>query len=110
MALLVYVTAKCRDDARSHGLNEELERFHARVERTQSTSLFDPFPPPYWVKKKLGGRQGRLIATHRIVGDHAVVIFLAILIRGSSSAKRQSAPGNMRMRAQDRSSRSRAFP
>jgi tetratricopeptide (TPR) repeat protein len=83
MALFVYLTDNCLSDARDHGLTSELERFRDRVESTQSTSLFDPFPPPYLVKKKLGGRQGRLIADLRPVGDHAVVVFLAVLIRGS---------------------------
>lgn len=79
---MVFVTENCREDARDHGLASELEAFRKRVEDTQSTSLFDPFPPPYLVKKKIGGRQGRLIADLRPVGEHAVVVFLAILIRG----------------------------
>jgi hypothetical protein len=83
MALLVYVTEQCRQDAVAHGINADVDRFRAKVEETQSTSLFDPFPPPYLVKKKLGGRQQRLIADCRTVGDHAVIVFLAILIRGS---------------------------
>jgi hypothetical protein len=85
MALLVYVTAECRQDAETHGLIVEVERFCTRVEKTQSTSQFDPFPPPYLVKKKLGGRQGRLIADCRTVGDHAIIVFLTILTRGSRS-------------------------
>lgn len=83
MTLFVYVTEQCISDAEAHSLQSEVERFKDRVEGTQSTSLFDPFPPPYLVKKKLGGRQGRLIADFRPMGDHAVIVFLAILIRGS---------------------------
>lgn len=83
MTLLVYATENCMADARTHGLVTEVDRIRDRVEQSQSTSLFDPFPPPYLVKKKVGGRQGRLIADWRSVGDHAVVVFLAILIRGS---------------------------
>lgn len=83
MALIVYITENCEADARNHGLQVDLERFRDRVEKSQSTSLFDPFPPPYLVKKKLGGRQGRLIADLRPVGDHAVIVFLAVLTRGS---------------------------
>src|SRR5574341_994422 len=82
MALFVYITEECRENARRHALSDELDRFKERGEATQSTSQFDPFPPPYLVKKKLGGRQGRLIADLRTHGDHAVVVFLAILIRG----------------------------
>lgn len=52
MTLFVYVTKNCDSDAREHALTDEVERFRERVEQTQSTSLFDPFPPPYLVKKK----------------------------------------------------------
>jgi tetratricopeptide (TPR) repeat protein len=89
MALFVFVTENCKDDANTHGLLDEVERFKERVESTQSTSLFDHFPPPYLVKKRLGGRQGRLIADQRTVGDHAVVVFLAILIRGDRAYEDQ---------------------
>ncbi|MGE0884279.1 MAG: hypothetical protein AB7P14_12100 [Blastocatellales bacterium] len=91
MALFVFVTENCKDDANTHGLLDEVERFKERVESTQSTSLFDPFPPPYLVKKKLGGQQGRLIAARRTVGEHAVVILLAILIRGDRAYEDQFA-------------------
>lgn len=91
MALFVYITENCKDDANTHGLLDEIERFKERVESTQSTSLFDHFPPPYLVKKKLGGQQGRLIADRRTVGDHAVVVFLAIMIRGKRAYEDQFA-------------------
>lgn len=91
MALFVFVAENCRNDAHTHSLLDEVERFKERVEITQSISLFDPFPPPYLVKKKLGGRQGRLIADRRTVGDHAVVVFLAILIRGDRAYEDQFA-------------------
>jgi hypothetical protein len=82
VTLFVYLTEDCQSDAQTHSLTDELDRFREKVEDTQSTSLFDPFPPPYLVKKKIGGRQGRLIADLRPIGDHAVIVFLAIMIRG----------------------------
>lgn len=82
MALFVFITENCKKDAREHGLVEEIERFRDRVETSQSTSLFDPFPPPYLVKKKLGARQNRLIAQSHSMGGHGVVLFLAVMIRG----------------------------
>lgn len=82
MAIFVYVTDRCMDQARTHGFGDDVIRFAARVEDAQTTSMFDPFPPPYLVKKKLGSRQGRLIADLRTVGDHAVIVFLGVLIRG----------------------------
>jgi tetratricopeptide (TPR) repeat protein len=82
MTLFVYITDSCADDAQSHGMSDDLQRFKDKVEATQSTSLFDPFPWPYKVKKKLGGRQGRLVAEQRNIGEHSVVVFLGIMIRG----------------------------
>lgn len=80
--LFVHITEGCTNDAKVHGLVDDVQRFRDRVESTQSLFLFDPFPPPYLVKKKLGGRQGRLIAEKRSVGEHVLIVFLGILIRG----------------------------
>jgi len=82
MALFVCVTLNCQEEARRHGYWPDVERFRDRVEETQSTSQFDQFPKPYFVKKKIGGRQGRLIASLHTIGDHAVLVFLSLLIRG----------------------------
>ncbi len=89
MALYVFITNRCMDDARDHALSDKLDRFKKQVEESQSTSQFDPFPPPYLVKKKLGGRQGRLIAERRMQGEHAVIVFLAIMIRGDKAYENQ---------------------
>jgi tetratricopeptide (TPR) repeat protein len=91
MAIYVFVTKTCRENALTHGLQQELERFVARVEKAQSLELFANFPPPYLVKRKFGGDQGRLIAEHtRIPGadEHTIVCFLAVLIRGSQDYDR----------------------
>ncbi|MGH8549956.1 MAG: hypothetical protein ACREEM_01155 [Blastocatellia bacterium] len=86
MALFVYVTDACRSDAREHAFEEALERFRERVEQSQDTRHFDPFPPPYLVKKQFGARQGRLVAERHSVNhsetDHTVIVFVAVLIRG----------------------------
>jgi len=83
MALLVHVTEACRIDAARHSLADVIERLRQDVEGKQSLSLFDPFPPPYLVKKKLKGRQKRLIAEVREVEGHQVVVFLAVMVRSS---------------------------
>ncbi len=85
MALFVYTTKECLDNACRYALSDELDRFKERVETSQSISHFDQFPQPYLVKKKLGGRQGRLIARLHSQGDHAVIVFLAIMIRGDKA-------------------------
>lgn len=84
MTLLVYVSDECRAGAKKHGLTEIIERLSSDVEERQSLSQFDQFPPPYIVKKKLLGRQPRLIAEMRRVGDHMVAVFLVVMIRGSN--------------------------
>lgn len=82
MAIFGYLTDQCRDDARRHSVLPDVERVLATIESTQSLSQFDPFPPPYIVKKKLHGRQHRLIAEVRQVGEHTVAVLLAVMIRG----------------------------
>ena len=84
MTLLVYVSDECRAGAKKHALSEIIERLSSDVEERQSLSQFDQFPPPYIVKKKLLGRQPRLVAELRRVGDHMVAVFLAVMIRGSN--------------------------
>jgi hypothetical protein len=83
MTLFVYITESCRDDASTHGMISEVDGLRQKVEEKQNTSQFDRFPSPYLVKKKLGSRQGRLIAEEREIGEHVVIVFLAVMIRGS---------------------------
>lgn len=83
MTIFVLISEGCQNEARRHGLGEEIEQLRRRVEDTQSLSSFDQFPPPYYVKKKLKGRQPRLIAELRQSGQHSALVFLTIMIRGS---------------------------
>lgn len=83
MAILAYITERCRSEAAEHALVEDLTKLQTRLEKTQNLSQFDRFPVPFMVKKKFGGQQARLIAQQRNLGDHAVVIFLAVMIKGS---------------------------
>jgi hypothetical protein len=59
MALFVYITKNGEEEARTGGL-WSVARFSGRIEQSQNTSLFLRFLGPYFVKKKLGGRQGLL--------------------------------------------------
>jgi len=83
MTLIVNVTDNCLVSAREHGVQNDVMRLKERVEETQSTSSFDKFPQPYMVKKKIGGRQHRLIAHYDEVDEFVVVTFLEVMIRGS---------------------------
>lgn len=86
MALFVFTTESCGVAAENHGLQEDLARFRERIEKAQDYRQFDPFPPPYLVKKKFGGRQGRLVASlHNDVAGHTVIALLAIMIRGDAA-------------------------
>lgn len=84
--LFVYITDTCREDAKRHSMLPNLERLAKEIEKSQTTSAFDQFPKPYYVKKKFAGRQGRLIAAEKLFkfnGEtHSVLALLAILIRG----------------------------
>lgn len=89
MTLFVYVTDSCQQDAKRHSVQTDIDRIRANVEESQSLSLFDPFPPPYLVKKKLHGRQHRLVADYRRIGEHSVVVFLAVMIRGGKDYEQE---------------------
>ncbi|MCC7493000.1 MAG: hypothetical protein IT204_11650 [Fimbriimonadaceae bacterium] len=88
MGIYVYVTDRCRKDAQTHTLQPELARVRQQVEAQQSVSFFDRFPYPYLVKKQLGGRNRRLLAQEFAVGEHRVLVLLAILIRGGAEYQR----------------------
>lgn len=87
MALFTYVTEKCGEEAARHAMTNALEKFVARVEKAQDTRYFDPFPPPYLVKKQFGKYQGRLIASRESVQydeeEHTVLVFLSVMMRGA---------------------------
>lgn len=81
MAIFVYITPECQKDAQGQGCWPEVQKFAQRVRKEQRTSILDHFPPPYL--KKRFRRQERLIASERNIGEHLVVIFHRLLIRGS---------------------------
>ena len=80
MALFVHITEECKEDAEKHDHKEEIERFAKRIETEQRLTLFDNFPPPYL--KKRFKRQMRLLASERSAGEHTVVCFYRLLVRG----------------------------
>ena len=82
MTIFVYETQRCKEESLQHAITGEVQRLRESVEHTQSTSRFDKFPQPYLVKKQIGQRQFRLIAKVHAVGVDAVVVFLAVLVRG----------------------------
>lgn len=86
--LFVYVTDECRKDAERFGWKSSLESLVRNVEKCQSTTSFDAFPIPYFVKKKFGSKQGRLIAAEKLVEigkeKHNVLVLLKILTRSSN--------------------------
>src|SRR3954468_21586818 len=85
MALFVYVTKRCEEEAATHGWQDELDKLSNKVERTQQLQGFEHFPAPYRVKKQFPRYQGRLIASVHAVGDYDVVCFLSVLIKGDSA-------------------------
>jgi len=80
MALFVYTTKECKEDIQHHSMGDDVDRFRERLLKEQRTSIFNNFPPPYM--KKRFQRQFRLIALQHEFGDHLVVVFLRVLVRG----------------------------
>lgn len=83
MSILCYVSEHIRSDVGNHGIaTSKLDEFAAEVEKRQSLSGFDHFPPPCLTKKRLFGYNYRMVAVEKVIGDHLVVCFLRLLIRG----------------------------
>lgn len=87
MAIYVYATEACRDEARKHSVEPQLDRIIRKVESDQSYSQFQPFPSPFLVKKKFGMFIGRLIAQVEEVDGNVVLVLLAFMLRGSKEYK-----------------------
>lgn len=87
MAIYVYATEACREEARKHSVEPQLDRIVNKVESDQSYSQFQPFPAPFLVKKKFGMYSGRLIAQVEEIGGNVVVVLLAFMLRGSKEYK-----------------------
>ncbi|MDR0682840.1 MAG: ATP-binding domain-containing protein [Dysgonamonadaceae bacterium] len=88
MDYIVYITKECEKEANTHNFLLALKTLERDVETKQSISMFQPFPASFYVKKKFGSVQGRLLAVKEIIKvrdqDYAVMIFLSVLIRGGA--------------------------
>src|SRR5256885_572488 len=70
MALFAYPSEMMKEDAKAQGVNlTKVDEFCAEVEKSQSTSTFDRFPPPYLTRKRIWSYNNRRIAS---VGDSRV--------------------------------------
>jgi tetratricopeptide (TPR) repeat protein len=87
MAIYVYATDACREEARKHSVEPQLDRIIKKIESDQSYSQFQPFPYPFLVKKKFGIIGGRLIAQIEEVDGNVVLVLLALMLRGSKEYK-----------------------
>lgn len=92
MALYVHVTEECKKTARRHAKEQLLYSLKDRIEQHQNTSMFEHFPTPYWVKKKFGDKQGRLIAALYPHGEDLLLVFLIVMIKGTREYERFSVP------------------
>ena len=101
MAWFAYISRKCKEAANDQsgvipgGVLPRVEELQRTVERLQQDCLprFHQFPPPYLVKKKFAGREGRLIAERREIKDgkeeHTVIVFLDFMTRGAPDYERR---------------------
>lgn len=83
MAIFVYATTACREEARMHAVEPQFDRIIKKVETDQSYSQFQHFPSPFLVKKKFGIQSGRLIAKIEERNGNKVLVLLAFMLRGS---------------------------
>ena len=90
MAWFAFITKACEEAARRHGVWRQVEDFRDEIKKLQEFALvrFQQFPPPYLVKKKFAGWEGRLIArrydfTDQQNEEHTVIVFLDFMTRGN---------------------------
>lgn len=85
MAILCLISDTIRQDASTHGVPKgKLDEFALEIEKTQSLSQFDHFPPPCLVKKKKFGYKNRMIGVLKYVGEHSVVVMLRMIMHGGA--------------------------
>ncbi len=91
MAWFAFITKACEEAARRHGVWRQVEDFRDEIKKLQEFALvrFQQFPPPYLVKKKFAGWEGRLIArrydfTDQQNEEHTVIVFLDFMTRGNN--------------------------
>ncbi|MBQ9336710.1 MAG: hypothetical protein IJS14_05365 [Lentisphaeria bacterium] len=95
MAWFAYISKECEKAARLHGVFPKVVELQQKVEELQQDCLprFHQFPPPYLVKKKFAGKEGRLIAERREIPDgadeHTVIVFLDFMTRGNADYERE---------------------
>lgn len=77
--IYVFVTSRCKEDAKSHGLEGQLEKLKEKVEKMQMLLAFGDFPENY-CNKRLGNY--RLIAEKRKIDEDMVVVFHRNVPRG----------------------------
>lgn len=102
MATYVYVTSQCRKDTKQQQYGSEVDGFGKKIEsQHDSDGFFQRYPPPFL--KKRFEKQIRLVAAEYLVGDHVVIGFLRLLVRGGKEYRRfmdsdyQELPGLDRM-------------
>lgn len=89
--MFVFITPDCIKEAQNGGILKDLHRFKQKVENAPQgaeRTMFTPFPPPFLVKKKFGGRQGRLITATKSVNvagiEYDVLVFLCYMTRSNT--------------------------
>jgi len=86
MALYVFVTGRCSDEAQKHGQDSIIKSLKAKIESTQNLVGFDFHSPTPFLKKGLG-RSFRLVAYKVSIHDDELIVFLSVLARGSTEYK-----------------------
>lgn len=86
MKIFVFVTEQVKRDCQLHGMGTAcLDDFVKRIEDSQHLEFFERNNPhPVLVKKQFRGRDKRLVAAQRHIGEDSVIVLLRVLIRGSA--------------------------
>ena len=100
MAWFAFITEACEEAAKRHGVWPQVQKFRDEIKQLQERCLvrFQQFPPPYLVKKKFAGWEGRLIAKRYDFAEsgeeHTVIVFLDFMTRGNNEYDRGNGFGH----------------
>jgi len=84
MALFVYVTEECLEEAKRHGITKRIEKIVETLSEGQRIVGFDRFPDSF-LKKRIN--QLRLVAEEKIKDNHKIIILRELFSRDSDKYK-----------------------
>lgn len=86
MALYVYISDTCQQEARMYNQMDLVESIQQKLESSQASPGFDYFRPTNFIKRSLG-RSFRLVGYQTTIDNDALIVFLHVYTRSGADYK-----------------------